>query len=626
MDANEGENETDQQQFYELSGDNNHILKSKVYTVGGNNMAAIDREPIVCVTLKDSKNGYIVDQRYMKIKFVRETIPAQQLPAYTFANDTVSCHATEALYGTVRMNEDIYAKAKEGGMTKEAFHAAYPKLKIKSLVKTTGSTSVDLMDKEVWTAYNLKKVDEYATNSIAEDYDVNGDLEFKYVTDKTNGVTSYNIVWKMSPRFVGTVDQAAKFVLTAQFVDETGVNGTIEKDFILNIIIPNQNFAYQGTYWKNGVGSGTFNVNPIVYRTTDHGDITECEWESHISADLISGYVYTKTEKKPAILSELIALKRGMDGKMLQGCANAHIIFDEAKFSNYEHLAAYYTASEGQILQQYKLNADGSIQMANDEPVKGGEQAAQIVNVMNYDDSKDAFSSTIQLNEDCEGWPAFVKGTPKGQNGLSAAINLIGKAVPVKMVVEYNDSNKVVVDEFETYFIKPLNINGSVKDSFTDAVVNGSFVDVASGFTMTDWNNYIVAAKTREYNKDDKNDTPLTEYEKYAAELYQYYNVQSVVWDVDKATTNLKLEGNTYTPTEGVKNGQLPTGNSLKQVNDNGEEVDMNPTKLGYFNNNGTPVNVAYKLYVPVKVTYKWGEVVKEDVEITVNPAAGTIN
>ncbi len=78
-------------------------------------------------------------------------------------------------------------------------------------------------------------------------------------------------------------------------------------------------------------------------------------------------------------------------------------------------------------------------------------------------------------------------------NGTDAALKLIGKEVPVQLVVAYNDFNVIPVQEFEVHFINPLTIDGSISDNFVDAEIDGSFLSVAKNFTFTDWNNKPVA-------------------------------------------------------------------------------------------------------------------------------------
>ena len=87
--------------------------------------------------------------------------------------------------------------------------------------------------------------------------------------------------------------------------------------------------------------------------------------------------------------------------------------------------------------------------------------------------------------------------------------------------------------------------------------------------------------------------------------LYDFYQVREAVWplkagsdnilDVTKIKTNLKLTDGNLEPEEGYTNGKY----------------------------SGTPVNKAYKLFIPVEYGYKWKTLINV-YEITVAPNSGT--
>ena len=232
----------------------------------------------------------------------------------------------------------------------------------------------------------------------------------------------------------------------------------------------------------------------------------------------------------------------------------------------------------------------------------------------NYDETlgagEDQIQSVIRLHETDE------------ENGTPAAIGLIGKNVPVKLLVAYNKYNVFSEQEFEVHFIDPLAISdGALNDSFVDAVIDGDFLSVAENFQFTDWNGYAVASATA---------AGATGKAAYAHELYDYYAVKNVVFATDKVTTSLSMEGNTYIHKDGVKDGKLPAKASLKQMNwdentnkSSATEVSANPTHLAYFNFEGTPVNVDYQLFVDVQVQYKWGVLGKTGLPVWVKTAEG---
>ena len=457
--------------------------------------------------------------------------------------------------------------------------------------------------------------------------------------------TSYNLVWAMNEKTVGTLkdnkdgNYASKFEIEVEYIDELGTVGNIIQKFNQEIVVPKQEFAYQGTYWKNGIGEGTFNVNPIVFNTAedswannngltpDHtheynGNDCALKDYSHISADLVNGYIYKPENATPTNLAQFI--------KYIRNCADVRFVFDQSRFNKYDYLAGYNVSADGISLWKGAAPTSwkqfGYIQTEK-------TLAATIQNVMgataktnkdskflpwNFDETlgsaEDECTSTIRLHEIDK------------LNGTPAAQALVGKSVPVNLVVEYNSYNVIPVQEFEVFFIDPLSIDGAIKGNFVDAEIDGSFLNVADGFNFTDWNGNKVAAQDI---KDVKNG-------EYAHELYDYYGVHNVKFLTDKVTTSLSYDAatNTYKHTEGVKDGKLPAKASLKQMKAteaNGvvdkahaEKVDKDPTHLAYFNNDGTPVNVDYKMYISVEVAHKWGVLKKEALEVNVAKAGGT--
>ena len=147
----------------------------------------------------------------------------------------------------------------------------------------------------------------------------------------------------------------------------------------------------------------------------------------------------------------------------------------------------------------------------------------------------------------------------------------------------------------------------------------GSTIDVTGAFTYYSWNdNNQVVAKT---GKGD-----------LAEKLYEFYQVREAAWplmadgitlDVTKIKTNLKPEDGNLEPVEGYNQGSLPANVEIKyekkDINNDGvlEEV------LTYYNYSGTPVNKAYKLFIPVEYGYKW-KTLTNVYEVTVAPNSGT--
>jgi hypothetical protein len=649
----QGDRKTDEQAFGRILSDG-YTLKSEVYDVelGDTEYSktSIGREPIVRAELWDKNNGNMIAVRYIKIRWTGEK--DQTIAAITFPNDTVTCKDMFQQLFSKEMNEKIYHMVKfDGGqsMSKTQFHSIYKEMEIIELRKD--GKKVDLSKLAISKdATDWIEGSDKVGKDGAEMIDNKRDLVFALLQDAEDN-TSYNLVWAMNPKTVGTLaynastkTYASTFEIDVKYIDNAGLNGDIKQTFKQTIIAPTQNFAYQGTYWKNGVGEGIFNVNPIVYATANDGGTQKdphvypgtadgCQLAdySHIEADLVNGFVNATTKEKPANLAQFI--------QYIRGCAEVKFIFDKDKLANYDYLKGFSVSKDGTQLWS-------SAQAATPVDTEKGENknigmndagiydyvqvdnlAATINNLMGADAAENKknlpwnYDETLMSgNNECS---SIIRLHEKDNlNGTPAALKLIGKEVPVKLVVAYNEFNVIPVQEFEVHFINPLTIDGSISDNFIDAEVDGSFLRVAKNFTFTDWNNYPVAA---ENVKGDRG--------AYAHALYDYYAVREVKFLTEKTTTSLTWNDttNTYEHKDGVTDGKLPTNASLKMMNwvetspkSTATETKADPTHLAYFNNNGTPVNVDYNMFLTVNVNYKWGVLSKNDLKVIVKKAVGT--
>ena len=667
----QGDRKTDEQEFGRILADG-YTLKSEVYDVDLKDdefsKTSIGREPIIRAELWDKNKGNMIAVRYIKVRWTGEK--DQTIAAITFPNDTVTCKDMFQQLFSKEMNEKIYHMVKfDGGqsISKTQFHAIYKKIeivelkkdkKVVDLTKLTIATDAGTYWNE-GTTPQVKDGKEAIETVKVENKDITPDLVFGFLSDALDN-TSYNLVWAMNPKTVGTLaydaatkTYASEFEITVRYLDEAGLNGDVKQTFKQKIVVPEQKFAYQGTFWKGGTGAGVFNVNPIVYNTTDDGGTQKaphvypgtangCSLKdySHIEADLVNGFVYAGTKEKPKNLAQFI--------KYIRSCAEVKFIFDAERMKNaekYPHLAKFKVSNDGE--QLWKTTVGGALTDAEKDATttevnhnigmsdKGiydyiqtdNNLAATINNLMgasanenktnllwNYDETlgntQDQCSSIIRLHE-----------TDKF-HGTAAAQELIDTEVPVSLVVEYNDYNKIQVLDFDVFFIEPLKIDGTISDNFVDAEIDGSFLNVGKNFTFTDWNGYKVAAISGTTGNDV-----------YAHPLYDYYGVDKVRFLTEDTKTSLTWneETQTYEHKEGTTDGKMPTNASLKMMTWNENQAkstatpaESNPTHLAYFNNHGTPVNVDYNLFVTVNVDYKWGSLDKENLKVLVKKAEGT--
>ncbi len=191
-------------------------------------------------------------------------------------------------------------------------------------------------------------------------------------------------------------------------------------------------------------------------------------------------------------------------------------------------------------------------------------------------------------------------------------IGILGQQATLDVWAQLNKVNNYKVASFNVYFVEPLNINSELKDAyFVDQVISGSTIDCSKAFTMTDFKNYIVAKKA----------SGTSELEKYAADLYKYYDVKDPVWELANAMTNLKQdsEGN-YVVDETI------TAETAKIKAEDRFGVgciteDASASTLTFKNVKGVKVEKAVKLFIPVTVKHKWGTLT-ETVTVNLLPEA----
>lgn len=653
----QGTNQTDQQQFAKLEGS---VLTNKVYSVPGMSETAIGREPIIRITLYDLETKAVVDQRYMKVKWIR-TAEVKPIGISKFDDFYVSCKFETLRLNTQKMNEDIYRKVeKEYGIAKTLFTDRYTRLQVLNLTKDGEYLVKD-------GKFVAQGMENYKVSSVEETggahwlrelplYYIPEGAESNSTTtlppDQNAGNTSFNILWRLYPQVMRTIAPAgSKFVLEFKFVDRLNRLHLTHK-FEVVVKLPEQNFNYEETYWSAGKMGTEFKVNPLVYtpvsatgdktRKASQDDYDNVDYnngyfvhghtpydvvgDSHIQTDLVNGFIYKG--KKVANVNQLI--------QYIRECAKVRFAFDESRFGEFAHLKGFTVSDNATRLWD---GAAPAVDPADKNFVQPNldNYAASILNFLSVDaatNDDDKATLPYKLNE------AIVNDNPHGavnearalirlhetdtetadgasDLGTPAAIKLVGNIVPVMIVAEYNEWNKVPVKRYDVKIIDPLKVKGQSLGYLVDAQIGGSFTGrLADKYTFTDWNFQNVADNNKSYDK----------------ELWKYYAVKTLIFNVKEAKTNIKnIDGNNIVTDEDYKQGNLPAGRILQQVKVTNtaskpyvfEEVANNPTHLRYHNNSGTPVNKEYKIFLDVTASYKWG-VIKSPQEILVKVAPGT--
>ena len=251
---------------------------------------------------------------------------------------------------------------------------------------------------------------------------------------------------------------------------------------------------------------------------------------------------------------------------------------------------------------------------ANDELLANGVAIAKIVN---YDaEGKDVHSIEFYNTPLALEVLNFTASNPKEESKLFANIGVAlsdkcGVAVPLADQV-----NKY-------YFLRPINFEGSNENTFVDgddATDAETTINILDAVKFTDWRGRAFVTE------DYKN-----------LWYFAYYGVNRVTVDLDNVTTDLNEHELANTKLSEVTskvnlyfNGNDATTPNSRTIeyasgadpaNWNASNYPYLVEKFGaiHYVNNGANVSKQFKLRIPVKISYTWGEIVQK-IDITVNP------
>jgi hypothetical protein len=171
-------------------------------------------------------------------------------------------------------------------------------------------------------------------------------------------------------------------------------------------------------------------------------------------------------------------------------------------------------------------------------------------------------------------------------------------------VAAFNDCANLLPMADKTYnakFLRPVDVEQGAVKNFTDAVdgdtestetVNGAWAYVLNMVKLNDWRDQLFVDKNLHY--------------------FNYYDVKAITIDTDNIRTDMKKDAagkwellsktNTAIYFKQVDaTGAAPAANAVMA------DLLNNYGKLQYFNNTGNTVE--FNAEIPVKVTYKWGEI-----------------
>ena len=600
------------------------VVASTGKASGVQGIETVGRMPLVRVTLKDTQNNKVVSIGYIKFLIVESETPKETKP-FSLGNVYYSCNGqfgkltwaetqTELLGATAATSKDTFDKLYELEMTgKQA--AQYKKV---------GTEYVALKENE-FIGNVVENVDETAPTTTCLKWTV-------YQTDFA------------ALRNKATVNDAAKTItythrVYVKYVGEEGKDGNVgvAKTPIYVPIDLTFNYPY-GTlnnklankwYAANSTtqGNAEIHVNVEVPSTTvkfeDEGlaprdakiEFFKSDLDNYFMINKTQGHKVASVTANAADATEADAPTFGVakEFKEWQDALLAYVYY----FTPANDYRVSKTEVKGISGKSYKLSVGTASGAWTDT-----EFASVIVD--KYDE---AYSSTaarsynsvaIYVGKDMVLEINPSTGIVELQDNDTAKdlLNLVSHKDLAKTftanigVAAFNDCANLLPMADKTYnakFLRPVDVEQGAVKNFTDAVdgdtestekVNGAWAYVLNMVKLNDWRDQFFVDKNLDY--------------------FNYYGVEAITIKTDDIRTDMKKDAagkwellsktNTAIYFKQVDaNGNAPVAANVPAENATMADLLKNYGKLLYFNNTGNTVE--FNAEIPVKVTYKWGEI-----------------
>ncbi len=414
----------------------------------------------------------------------------------------------------------------------------------------------------------------YASIKDMEDGKVATDLGSLIQITPKDATTTYNIKWDYTAADAKITEaeyKAGKATRTVycKYVNEEGTS-TIVFSVTREFTIKNMTLVggYVQTYWsgelKTTNADKMFQVNPALMSDVAYGSTNydNCR----IITNLLHGYNVTGTAAADLTIKDIVS----------ENVEGAQFVFDSIRVAAID---TTWTVVNTETASKLKI---------------AGEEAAEITVVNNR--------AYIKLFE-----------TDNYTKATEAAKKLVGKKVPVKLVAKHCTGYEEVLDQYMVHFIEPLEAKLNMTEGELQDLLNkGSELDIRLAMSVSEKFGeknpvvYVSADSTLASNAD----------------LVKWYDVKPATWDVEAATTNLKVDGNNLVITNGDFTTPFATHKDKYQLsvkyNDGGY-----PVALVFHNNSGTHLQQAFQVRVPVYVSTKWNsklEGAQAYVTVTIKP------
>lgn len=430
----------------------------------------------------------------------------------------------------------------------------------------TGRVGTALMNDKIYAALDMSKEQFHGSTNL--DHNVYLTLEdAKAGTPSTHlrgtikevmaegSTTTFNLEWSLpiSACPITAAEYAAgkaERVVYGRYINKLDASTvyTFALKYTLTVAQMSFNAGYNQSYWSPGsVLSNTnkdkvFQINPAL--TDDNVYGLSHYFDCQLIGNILKGY--NKNSGSVTSPVDLVA-----------GATHASFVFDAARIESVLG-AGWSVANHGTTL------------------LKGATTAAVIDgnNIRLYENPLPTISSHGKPSEE--------------------AISLLGKNVPVKLVASYCEGlTSVDHDYFLVNFINPLAVTVcDVEEAFKDLLTGGSTISVKDIASIKE----TFGLKRMVWEKG----APVPSHHI----LTQWYHVENVTWDLAKAKTNLKRDGQNIIISDNNLASNWNEFASMYKITATPNEA--NAEKLTFHNNSGVHLQQGFTISIPVYAKTKW--------------------
>ena len=622
---------TDQQRFAKIDPITG-ILTSAVPQLDGsyvvNNKACVGKEPIIRVMLLDTVNNKLVDERYLKIKWVEPTLAEVDLGDYEVTTELKPCKTN----GPVGVEwlwfiDKAYSKAVDlTGVSQNLFSQIYMN---PSSLPTVGKVSYTGTHKDL-----LSPKAEPVGPEVKQTSNENGDALIA--------------VWQLEPQEIANIYPSQSKTFTAKITFHSIIPTEypdLTMTFKWTITLPKfpEINGYYDTYWFTKYS--LHDVMPVQFNTAmyyliKNGTVVPGK-DYGVTHPAVGMQVYDKANNwvesgvdycvfYNAITNAFTYEQKNQAPqfivKNLGGCATWDMQFTWAGPDYIDNSKTYTQANNYQPASQTNSPSLSRIAWkqagAYKLETKAHAQALQLEWWGAMDTKTGSFDQGDDKHVAWDGLMPYNYAMLYADHHNAANQALLNPIVPKGIGVEpdrthdkkvhmgvwgtLNDWNIIPVKDYDFCLVEPLAINANLEGAFEEGYVSGTVVRCDDAFRMTDFRGYEVSQAEAEAN--------ASEWTKYRLDLYKYYEVGEPVWDLANVKYGLKLNGGNLVPDNSSKMtadqiSALTNGNARLSV----DEKTFDGVKyLRFKNNEGSNTEEPFWIYIPVSAEYGFGKVSME--------------